>query len=100
GKPARSGAAIAPGSRPTPSQRYHQCTGHRHRLDQLRTQLGLERGPGAGPGIESTPMAKPLNDTLGVKRAIKHFDFSEPYWEGTKQKKLMIQRCKSTGKYQ
>ena len=30
-----------------------------------------------------------LNDTLGVKRAIKHFDFSEPYWEGTKQKKLL-----------
>ena len=27
-------------------------------------------------------MAKALNDTLGVKRAIKHFDFSEPYWEG------------------
>ena len=33
---------------------------------------------------------KALNDTLGVKRAIKHFDFSEPYWEGTKQKKLVI----------
>ena len=41
-----------------------------------------------------------MNDTLGVKRAIKHFDFSEPYWEGTKQKKLVIQYCKATGKYQ
>ena len=45
-------------------------------------------------------MAKALNDTLGVKRTIKHFDFSEPYWEGTKQKKLVIQYCKATGKYQ
>jgi uncharacterized protein len=41
-----------------------------------------------------------LNDTLGIKRVIKHFDFSEPYWEGTRQKKLVIQRCKATGKYQ
>jgi uncharacterized OB-fold protein len=45
-------------------------------------------------------MAKALNDTLGVKRAIKHFDFSEPYWKGTKQKKLVIHYCKATGKYQ
>ena len=43
---------------------------------------------------------KPLNDTLGVKRGIKHFDFSEPYWEGARQKKLVIQYCKATGKYQ
>jgi uncharacterized OB-fold protein len=45
-------------------------------------------------------VSKALNDTLGVKRAIKHFDFSEPYWEGTKQKKLVIQYCRATGKYQ
>ena len=45
-------------------------------------------------------MTKALNDTLGVKRTIKHFDFSEPYWEATKQKKLVIQYCKATGKYQ
>ena len=45
-------------------------------------------------------MAKALNDTLGVKRAIKHFDFSEPYWQGTREKKLMLQYCKATGKYQ
>ena len=43
---------------------------------------------------------QPLNDTLGVKRSIKHFDFSEPYWEGTKQKKLLIQYCKVAKKYQ
>jgi len=41
-----------------------------------------------------------LNDTLDIKRSIKHFDFSEPYWEGTRQKKLVIQRCKATGGYQ
>jgi hypothetical protein len=45
-------------------------------------------------------MSKPLNNTLSVKRSIKHFDFSEPYWEGTKQKKLVLQRCKATGKFQ
>lgn len=45
-------------------------------------------------------MTKALNDTLSVKRSIKHFDFSEPYWEGTKQKKLVLQRCKVTKKYQ
>ena len=49
--------------------------------------------------MSEVAMAKALNDTLGVKRAIKHFDFSEPYWEGTKQKKLVIQYCKATGKY-
>ena len=45
-------------------------------------------------------MTTTLNDTLTVKRTIKHFDFSEPYWQGTKQKKLMIQYCKSAKKYQ
>ena len=79
---------------------YEERAGDRHRLDQLRTQLGHERGPGAGPGMSEATMTKALNDTLSVKRAIKHFDFSEPYWEGTKQKKLVIQYCKATGKYQ
>ena len=45
-------------------------------------------------------MSKPLNNTLSVKRNIKHFDFSDPYWEGTKQKKLVLQCCKATGKFQ
>jgi len=45
-------------------------------------------------------MATTLNDTLDVKRDIKHFDFSMPYWEATRQKKLLIQYCKATGKYQ
>ena len=45
-------------------------------------------------------MTKALNDTLSVKRTIRHFDFSEPYWEGTKNKKLVLQRCKVTKKFQ
>lgn len=45
-------------------------------------------------------MAATLNDTLGVKRDIKHYDFSMPYWEATRQKKMVIQYCKTTGKYQ
>jgi uncharacterized OB-fold protein len=45
-------------------------------------------------------MAVTLNDTLAVKRDIKHYDFSMPYWEATRQKKLLIQYCKTAGKYQ
>jgi uncharacterized protein len=45
-------------------------------------------------------MAVTLNDTLGVKRDIKHYDFSMPYWEATRQKKLLLQYCKTAGKYQ
>jgi len=41
-----------------------------------------------------------LNDTLGAKRSIRHYDFSMPFWEATRQKKLVIQYCKVTGKYQ
>jgi uncharacterized protein len=45
-------------------------------------------------------MTATLHDTLGVKRTVRHFDFSEPYWTGTKQKKLTIQYCRSAKKYQ
>jgi hypothetical protein len=45
-------------------------------------------------------MAITLNDTLGIKRDIKHFDFSLPHWEASRQKKLLIQYCKVAGKYQ
>ncbi len=45
-------------------------------------------------------MAVALNDTLSVKRDIKHYDFGMPFWEATRQKKLVIQYCKATGKYQ
>ena len=40
-------------------------------------------------------MAVTLNDTLGVKRGdIKHYDFGMPFWEATRQKKLVIQYCR------
>ena len=45
-------------------------------------------------------MAVTLNDTLGVKRDIKHYDFGMPFWEATRQKKLIIQYCKTAKKYQ
>src|SRR5262249_41912466 len=98
--PGRGGAAIAGRSWQTAGQGHQERAGDRHRLGQIRTQLGLERGASAGSGISEGTMGKALNDKGRGKRAIKHFDFSEPYWEGTKQKKLLIQYCKATGKYQ
>lgn len=41
-----------------------------------------------------------LNDTSAVKREISRFGFSKPYWDATREKKLVIQRCRVTGKYQ
>ena len=46
-------------------------------------------------------MAVTLNDTLSVKRGdIKHYDFGLPFWQATRQKKLVIQYCKTAKKYQ
>jgi uncharacterized OB-fold protein len=45
--------------------------------------------------------AKPLNDTLSVKReAPKPRSFSKPYWDATRDKKLLIQYCRKSGQYQ
>ncbi len=100
-QPDRGGAATDGRSRQAPGQGHHQRARHRHRLDQLRTQLGLERGAGAGPEpIVEDIMAVTLNDTLGVKRDIKHYDFGMPFWEATRQKKLVIQYCKTAKKFQ
>lgn len=41
-----------------------------------------------------------LNDTFDVKRAIRPYRFSQPFWEATRQKKLVIQYCRRTGKFQ
>jgi uncharacterized protein len=42
-----------------------------------------------------------INDTLHIERsAPQSRSFSEPYWEGTKQKKLLIQYDAEVGKYQ
>jgi len=41
-----------------------------------------------------------LNDTFAVKRSIRPYSFSRPFWEATREKKLLIQYCRATGKYQ
>ncbi len=41
-----------------------------------------------------------LNDTSGVKRAIRRHGFAKPYWEATREKRLVIQYCRTSGKYQ
>lgn len=42
-----------------------------------------------------------INDTLAVDRpAPRHYSFSEPYWEGTREKKLLLQYCRQSGQYQ
>ncbi len=45
-------------------------------------------------------MALVLNDTLGVQRQIRPYGFSKPFWEATREKKLLIQYCRASGKYQ
>ena len=41
-----------------------------------------------------------LNDTSSVKRSFNRFAFTLPYWEATRDKKLLLQYCKATQKYQ
>ncbi|MBX2857696.1 MAG: Zn-ribbon domain-containing OB-fold protein [Cellvibrionaceae bacterium] len=44
---------------------------------------------------------KSLNDTLSAERsAPRHFSFTEPYWEATKEKKVFLQYCPTTEQYQ
>ena len=48
----------------------------------------------------SSAETRPLNDTLSLKREIKTYGFAEPYWEGSRQKKLVIKYCRTAKKYQ
>jgi uncharacterized protein len=49
----------------------------------------------------SDPMDETFNDTLNVTRAtITPSNFSRPYWEATRDKKLLLQYCPTTGRYQ
>lgn len=41
-----------------------------------------------------------LDDTLEVERAIRRFDISAPFWEATRDRRLLLQRCKVSGRYQ
>ncbi len=46
-------------------------------------------------------MTDKMNDTLNVKReAPKPRSYSRPFWEATREKKLVIQYCRKTGRYQ
>jgi uncharacterized OB-fold protein len=46
-------------------------------------------------------MSETLNDTLGVDRpAPQHLSFAEPFWEGTRERKLLLQYCPAAGQYQ
>jgi uncharacterized protein len=46
-------------------------------------------------------MSAPLNDTLSVKReAPKPRSYSKPFWDATREKELIIQYCRKSGKYQ
>jgi uncharacterized OB-fold protein len=46
-------------------------------------------------------MSKPANDTLSVPRdPIRHANFSMPFWDGTREKKVMVQYCPRTSQYQ
>ena len=46
-------------------------------------------------------MSAQLNDTLSVKReAPRPRSFSKPYWDATREKKLLVQYDRKSGKYQ
>lgn len=46
-------------------------------------------------------MSEQFNDTLGVARATpRTFRFSQPFWEATREKKVLIQYCPDTEQYQ
>jgi len=46
-------------------------------------------------------MSAKLNDTLSVKRdAPKPRSFSQPFWQATRDKKLLLPYCRRSGRYQ
>lgn len=46
-------------------------------------------------------MSELLNNTLAVDRlAPRHFSFTEPFWKATRDRKLLLQYCRVTGRYQ
>jgi uncharacterized OB-fold protein len=46
-------------------------------------------------------MSAKLNDTLSVKRdAPKPRSFSQPFWQATRDKTLLLQYCRRSGRYQ
>jgi uncharacterized OB-fold protein len=41
-----------------------------------------------------------LDDTFGVERTIQPSSFTQPFWAATREKKLVLQYCRASGKYQ
>ena len=41
-----------------------------------------------------------LNDTSAVKRRIQRFGFSKPYWDASRDKRIVLQYCRVAGKFQ
>src|SRR3990170_2415296 len=51
--------------------------------------------------MHEVAMSEVLHDTLDVKReAPRPRSFSQRYWAATREKKLVIQYCRRTGRYQ
>jgi uncharacterized protein len=40
------------------------------------------------------------DDTFGVSRHIQPSSFTKPFWAATREKRLVIQYCRATGRYQ
>ena len=46
-------------------------------------------------------MSERMNDTLDVSRtAPRPFSFSKPFWDATREKKVVLQYCRATDRYQ
>lgn len=46
-------------------------------------------------------MSEHLNDIRDVAHAVpRTFSFSRPFWEGTRERRIMLQYCPATGRYQ
>jgi uncharacterized OB-fold protein len=51
--------------------------------------------------MREATMSMPVNDTLNVLRPdIAPYTFSMPYWEASREKRLLVQYCRDTGQYQ
>lgn len=46
-------------------------------------------------------MSEQLNDILDVARAVpRTFSFSKPFWEATRERRILLQYCPKTNRYQ
>lgn len=51
--------------------------------------------------MDETNMSELVNDTLDVTRpAPRSFSFSKRFWDATRERKVLLQYCRATGRYQ